>query len=406
MNSILEALRIALRALTVNKVRSSLTMLGIIIGVTAVIALVSIGQGFSTFVNNQFSSLGTNMLTVFRNRQVDNPQPLTIGDANALKDPLTVPGVQAVAPVYQSEASVARGSQKTTSQIAGVTPEYQGVRDYTVKTGRFVDEEDVNSRQRVAVLGATVAEALFPGSAYPIGETIRIKDVPFEVIGVLDSKGSAGPINNDDFVYVPISAAQTRLFSVSTVRGDPVISSISIEARSKEEMSAAQEAISAVLRQRHRIGPEEADDFSVMNQADLLATASTLTGTLTLFLGAIAAISLLVGGIGIMNIMLVSVTERTREIGLRKAIGAARSDVLLQFLIEAMILSLMGGLVGVGLGALASRLIGPALNVPTTVTPQSVALAVGFSGMVGIVFGIYPALRASGLNPIEALRYE
>ena len=406
MNSLLEALRIALRALTVNKVRSSLTMLGIIIGVTAVIALVSIGQGFSSYITNQFSNLGTNMLTVSRNRQVDNPQPLTIADANALKDPLAVPGAKAVAPVYQSAAPVAYAIQKTTTEIAGVTPEYQDVRAYLLKTGRFVSEDDVNSRQRVAVLGATVAEALFPGSAYPIGETIRINDVPFEIIGVLDSKGGAGPMNNDDFIFVPLSTAQTRLFSVSTVRGEPIISNINIEARSKEEMDSTQADITAVLRQRHRIGAGETDDFNVFNQADLLATATNVTGTLTLFLGAIAAISLLVGGIGIMNIMLVSVTERTREIGLRKAIGAARSDVLLQFLIEAMILSLIGGLVGVGLGALASRLIGPALNVPTTVTPQSIALAVGFSGMVGIVFGIYPALRASGLNPIEALRYE
>ena len=406
MNSLSEALRIALRALTVNKVRSALTMLGIIIGVTAVIALVSIGQGFSAYITKQFAGLGTNVLFVSRDRRTDNAQQLTMADARALNDPIAVPGVQAVAPVYQGSGVASYGSNKTTTEVAGVTPEYQGVRNYQVGSGRFLSQEEVNYQQRVAILGYTVAQALFPDGAYPIGETIRLKDVSFEVIGVLAQKGTSGPGNSDDTVLVPISTAQSRLFAAPTVRGEPVVSMINVQSRSKEETDATQEGITTVLRQRHRIGAGETDDFRVGNQADLLDTMSNVTTTLTLFLGAIAGISLLVGGIGIMNIMLVSVTERTREIGLRKAIGAGRRDILLQFLIEALFLSLIGGGLGIGLGMLASRLIGPALNVPTTVTAQSVSLAVGFSAAVGMVFGIYPAMRAARLHPIEALRYE
>jgi putative ABC transport system permease protein len=406
MNSLLEALRIAARGLTVNKVRSSLTMLGIIIGVTAVIALVSVGQGFSSYVTTQFASLGTNVLNIGRNRGVDNPQPLTTADAAALADPVAVHNVTAVAPTYQGDVNVSYNQVYATTTSVGVTPEYQLARSYTMASGRFITKEDSDTRARVVVLGDTVAQTLFPNDPYPIGQTIRVQNIAFDVVGVLAPKGGSGFNNGDDVALVPLTTAQTRLFSVATVRGDYVVSQIQVVTTSKDVMDAVTTEVTAVLRQRHRIADGDESDFNIFNPADVLSTMTNITGTLTLFLGAIAAISLLVGGIGIMNIMLVSVTERTREIGLRKAIGAGRSDILLQFLIEAMALSLIGGLIGVGAGMGASRLIGPALNVQTVVTPTSIILAVGFSATIGIVFGIYPAMRAARLQPVVALRFE
>jgi putative ABC transport system permease protein len=324
----------------------------------------------------------------------------------ALTDPMAAPDVLTVAPVYQGSVNASYGSQNTGTSAQGITPEYMGVRNFQVSVGRSVTQDDIDAMARVAVLGDTVAQTLFPGDAYPIGETIRLNNVAFDVIGVLAQKGGSGMGNADDTILIPLSTAQTRLFKAPTVRGDYAVSQIAVQARSKEASDAAMAEIQNILRERHRIGPADPDDFNVMNQADLLATMANVTGTMTLFLGSIAAISLVVGGIGIMNIMLVSVTERTREIGLRKAVGAARKDILLQFLIEAVTLSLIGGFLGVALGSTASRFAGSALNVPTTVTPQSVTLAVGFSAVVGIVFGIYPAMRAARLHPIEALRYE
>ncbi len=406
MNSLFEALRIAARGLTVNKVRSALTMLGIIIGVTAVIALVSVGQGFSAYVTNQFSQLGTNVLNVGRSRQVDNPQQLTTADADALADPAAVRNVTAVAPVFQGSGSITYNSLSATSSVVGATSAYQLARNYEIAAGRFITTEDQTARARVAVLGHTVAEALFPNDPYPIGQTIRVNSTAFDVVGVLAEKGGSGFNNADDLVIVPLSTAQTRLFKVATVRGDPVISQIQVVISSQDKAAAVTADITSVLRERHRIAVGDGDDFQIFNPADVLDTMTSITQTLTLFLGSIAAISLLVGGIGIMNIMLVSVTERTREIGLRKAIGAGRSDILLQFLIEAMALSLIGGLIGVAGGVGASRLIGPALSVETVVTATSIMLAVGFSATIGIVFGIYPAMRAARLQPVEALRFE
>jgi putative ABC transport system permease protein len=407
MNSLFESLRIALTGLTSNKVRAALTMLGIIIGVAAVIALVSIGQGFSTYVTGQFEGLGTNVLFILPDQEArDNGEPLTTGDATALLDSLALPGVKAMAPDYRRAALVSYGGQEVSTTISGVTPEFQTIRNYELTIGRFIDQQEVEHRGRVAVLGYSVAQEFFPGDSYPIGEIIRLNDVPFEIIGVLDEKGSTGPMDNDDFVFIPLTTAQTRLFSADTVRGDYVISNINVQVRSEEEMASTTADITGVLRQRHRIEPDEANDFTIINQADLLDTASSITGVLTAFLGSIAAISLLVGGIGIMNIMLVSVTERTREIGLRKAIGAGRSDILWQFLIEAMTLSLIGGLVGIALGITSSQLIGPALNLEITVSVGTILLAAGFSAAVGLFFGIYPAMRAASLHPIDALRYE
>jgi putative ABC transport system permease protein len=275
-----------------------------------------------------------------------------------------------------------------------------------MKVGRFIEQDDVDHRGRVAVLGSTPASDLFPGSAYPIGETIRLNDVPFEVIGVMAEKGSTGPMDNDDVVLIPLTTAQTRLFTVDTVRGDYVVSSISVLVQSEDMLDSTIEDVSAVLRERHRIQPGDTDDFQVRNPSDMVETVTGITTTLTIFLGAIAAISLLVGGIGIMNIMLVSVTERTREIGLRKAVGAGKSDILWQFLIEAIVMSLIGGLLGIGLGTAISQIAGSALDMQTVVSVNSVGLAFGFSAAVGVFFGIYPAMRAANLHPIDALRYE
>jgi putative ABC transport system permease protein len=407
VNSLLESLRIALIGLTSNKVRAALTMLGIIIGVAAVIALVSIGQGFSAYVTDQFEGLGTNVLFILPDQEArDSGEPLTTSDAYALNDLLALPDVEAVAPDYRRAALVSHGGQEVSTTVSGITPEFQAIRNYEVVVGRFIAQEEVEHRGRVAVLGYTVAQEFFPGNAYPIGETLRLNNIPFEVIGVLGKKGSTGPMDNDDFVFIPLTTAQTRLFTAETVRGDYEISNINVQVRSEEAMASTTADITNVLRQRHHIEPDEANDFTIINQADLMNTASSITGVLTAFLGSIAAISLLVGGIGIMNIMLVSVTERTREIGLRKAIGAGRSDILWQFLIEAMTLSLMGGLVGITLGVTSSQLIGPALNLQIAVSISTIILAVGFSAGVGLFFGIYPAMRAAGLHPIDALRYE
>ena len=407
MSSLLESLHIAVQGLVANKVRAALTMLGIIIGVAAVTTVVSVGNGFGGYISGQFEGLGTNVLFVFPELEAnDSPQPLTTGDGEALADSLALPGVEAVASVYQQSVRASYGGQEAATSASGVTPEYQIVRNYEVAVGRFIGQEEVDHRTRVVLLGHTVAQELFPGNAYPIGETIRLNDVAFEVIGVLVEKGAAGPINNDDVVLIPLSTAQTRLFNAETVRGDYVVSVINVQSRSEDEMASVMAGITDILRRRHRIEPGESDDFTVDSQTELLDMVGNILGMMTVVVGAIGAISLLVGGVGIMNIMLVSVTERTREIGLRKAIGAGRNDILLQFLIEAMALSLTGGLVGLALGVVGSRFIGPALDLQVTVAAGTMLLAAGFSAAVGLFFGIYPAVRAASLNPIDALCYE
>lgn len=406
MSRLLESFRIAFRGLFANKVRAALTMLGIIIGVAAVIALVSIGEGFSAYVSGEMEGLGTRTLFVFVNRGADNPQQLTTADAEALADPMACPGIEAVAPTYEQGATATYAGIETSPNVSGVTPEYLTVQSYDMKVGRFIEQDDVSHRGRVAVLGSTPASDLFPGSAYPIGETIRLNDVPFEVVGVMAEKGSTGPMDNDDVVLIPLTAAQTRLFTGDTVRGDYVVSSINVLVQSEDMLDSTIEDISVVLRERHRIQPGDTDDFQVANPSEMVETVTGIIATLTIFLGAIAAISLLVGGIGIMNIMLVSVTERTREIGLRKAVGAGKSDILWQFLIEAIAMSLVGGLLGIGLGTAISQIASSALNVQALVTVNSVGLAFGFSAAVGVFFGIYPAMRAANLHPIDALRYE
>ena len=418
---ITENLLIALRSLAVNKLRSILTMLGIIIGVAAVIALISVGQGFESFINQQFASLGTNLLFVVPG-QLDNSgpgsarsssrgaQPLTMGDAEALRDVFNVPDVSAIAPVYSRSGTVVAGKRDTFSTVDGVTPEYGSVRNFQVLEGEFITQSDVTGRSRVALLGARVVERLFPDepAITIIGRTVKINDVPCRVKGVLKEKGSSGGFGGDEdnVVLIPISTAQSRLFSAPVVRGSYVVSVIFAQVTDSDLMDTAADEISQVLRERHHISFKDDDDFTVINQADLIAVFGDITAIFTIVLGSIAGISLVVGGIGIMNIMLVSVTERTREIGLRKALGAKRSDILSQFLIEAVVISVIGGAVGILLGIIGSILIGNLAKLTTVVTPGAVLLATGFSLAVGVFFGIYPATRAARLSPIDALRYE
>jgi putative ABC transport system permease protein len=411
-----ESVRIALRALTANKMRSILTMLGIIIGVGAVIALLSVGHGFEQYITEQFESLGTNMLFVIPGqlesegpgsaRSGQRQQPLTMGDAEALADPFLVPDVEAVAPEYGRSGAALRGKKEIGTSISGVTSEYESVRNFEPVMGEFIAQEHVNGRSRVAVIGDTVAEELFDEDEYPIGQTIKLNDVPFKVIGVLEEKGGGGFGDEDNVVMIPISTAQTRLFDAGSVRGDLIISVIFIQVDTQDKMDAVADRITEVLRERHRISFRDDDDFTVVNQADLIQVFGQFTAVFTTVLGAIAGISLLVGGIGIMNIMLVSVTERTREIGIRKAVGAKRRDILLQFLIEAMVLSMLGGFVGILLGYGASMALAGLVDLQTVVTMGAILLATSFSAAVGLFFGIYPATRAARLNPIDALRYE
>jgi putative ABC transport system permease protein len=413
-----EHVRLALRALAVNKLRSVLTMLGIIIGVGAVITLLSAGQGVERYVTEQLQSIGTNILFVVpgnlsqsqmqRGGSID--LTLSLADAEAIADPFNVPDMAQVAPEIMGSADVSYGKSIFPLNVSGVTPAYEQVRNFPIDYGAFITDLDQASGARVAVLGSRVAERLYGSDVYPIGTTIKIKNVPFKVVGVLKSKGGTGGPggNQDEQVLVPLSTAHERLFTrYHNSRGQPLVTVIYVQVASEDRMESAANEITGLLRDRHDIRYRDDDDFSVINQKDLLAIFGQITGVLTIFLGAIAGISLLVGGIGIMNIMLVSVTERTREIGLRKAVGAKRRDILTQFLIESVVLALVGGVLGILLGALGTTLISSLQDsFKPVVTPQSVMLAVGFSAAVGLFFGIYPATRAARLNPIEALRYE
>jgi putative ABC transport system permease protein len=411
-----ESVRVALRALGANKLRAVLTMLGVIIGVGAVISLMSIGTGVQVQVTNQIKSMGSNLLFVTPGAQsqggvrtqAGSAPTLTAEDAEAIFDSGRVPGVVAVAPEAQNGGQVVANGQNTFSRITGVTPDYEAVRNFKVANGEFFRREHLEARSLVAVLGATTAQNLF-GEGDPLGQTMRVNQVNLRVIGVLEPKGSGAMGNQDDVVLVPLTTMQARLNRNRTARGGQTVSTIYVQlADERQETSdAAVQAIGELLRERHRVAQ---DDFTVRSQQDLLASLSQITGMMTLFLGSVAGISLLVGGIGIMNIMLVSVTERTREIGIRKAVGAKRRDILVQFLIEATVVSVLGGAIGILIGAGGSKMLdglplGPQ-PIRTVVSVDAIVLAFTVSALIGLFFGVYPAVKASRLNPIEALRYE
>jgi putative ABC transport system permease protein len=416
---ILESVRLAFRALTANKLRAALTMLGIIIGVGAVITLMSAGEGVSIYIEEQFQSIGSNLLFVAPGSREEfrsgggppgtggSTAELTNGDAEALRDPIRAPDVVAVSPQVYSIATIATGKRDMIAQIQGVPPEYADIRDWHPEVGTFFDEEHMNSRGRVAVIGKDVVKELFPENPYPLEQTIKINDVPFRIVGILEEKGGSSFSNEDESVLIPLTTAQTRLFPSRSKSGDYLLDAIIVQAASEDRMDAAAEQVATILRERHDIDFRDEDDFAMLSQADIIAVFGEITDVLTIFLGAIAGISLLVGGIGIMNIMLVSVTERTREIGLRKAVGARRRDILWQFLVEAVALSVSGGVVGIILGAAGAEIISTLVEgFRAIVTLDAVVLATTFSAAVGLFFGIYPARRASLLNPIDALRYE
>ncbi|MDY6876324.1 MAG: ABC transporter permease [Chloroflexota bacterium] len=415
----LESVRLAWRALVANKLRAGLTMLGIIIGVSAVITLMSVGDGVQGYITGQFQDIGANLLFVFPG-SVQDPmagaatlmsggrERLTIGDAEALADPLRVPDVVAVSPGLARFGRVVVGREETFTQVNGVTPEFMEVRNWYPEAGEFIGTHDLEGRSRVVVMGQTVVEKLFPDNPYPLGETVKINNIAFRVIGVMEEMGGATTFaDQDDIVFVPLTTAQTRLFPARSSSGELGVSVILAQATSDERIDVAKEEIATVLRERHRIAFRDEDDFSIITQAGLLDVFGQIMNVITIFLGSIAAVSLVVGGIGIMNIMLVSVTERTREIGLRKAVGARRRDILLQFLIEAVLLALVGGILGIGLGAtgadIITRLIG---EFTAKLSPDAVLLATTVSAFIGLISGIYPAWRAGRLNPIDALRYE
>jgi len=418
--SLFESLIVALQALATNKMRSGLTMLGIIIGISAVITLVSVGQGVQTVVAEQMEGIGSNLIFVMPGeleasrtsvqsmlRSV-NISTLTYGDSLALADRRNAPALAGVAPEFAASATVVSGNRNTQTSVAGVTPSYPAVRNFYPAMGTFIGEKDLNSRARVAVLGQSVLKEIFAPGVDPIGQIIKINRVPFRVIGVMEEKGASTFSDDNDVVLVPLTTAQTRLFSGRDLSGDYTVSVIYGKAVDESRLDAARDQISRILRQRHRlIYSTDKNDFTVLTQKDVGEVLQSLTAILTVFLGLIAAVSLLVGGIGIMNIMLVSVTERTREIGIRKAVGAKRRHILMQFLIEAMALSLLGGLIGIAIGVFGTVGVSSAVEDLTLhLSLSTILLATGFSMVVGLFFGIYPAVRASRLNPIDALRYE
>jgi putative ABC transport system permease protein len=398
----------AMESVSANKLRSGLTILGIVIGVAAVIAMLAIGQGAQNAITGSISGVGTNLLFVFSgnrsNANVRNIKFLTQSDVQAIGDTFLAPNVEAVAPVVTGNVVATFGSERTSTQISGITPKYEQVRNYSLIEGEFITDDHLLGQMSVALLGPDVADKLFGRREGVTGEYIRIEGQPFRVIGVLESKGGSSFGSQDNVILLPMTTAQSRLVRRDRNRVDMIL----VQATSAEAVLQAKEEVSQILRTRHRTNFGE-DDFTVFSQDDFVATAKAVTGVLTTFLGGIAAISLLVGGIGIMNIMLVSVTERTREIGLRKAIGARKRDILIQFLTESALLSLFGGLVGIGLGWLIAFVVGlVAKATGNELTPvvglDAILLATLFSTAVGLFFGLYPANRAANLEPVEALR--
>lgn len=401
---IIESVKMAVKTLTANKVRSTLTMLGIIIGNASVITMVGVGQGAQRYASDQFESLGPNVLFIIpgsddaRSASFDLPRNLTLEDAKAIAS--QVPTVDAVAPQLQTQQNVIYRNRTANTFVLGTTPDFTTVRSFNVERGRFFTDSDVQRNTRVAALGSELAEKLF-GTANPIGEQIRIRNVSFQVIGVMQEKGAFLGNNQDDTVIIPLTTMSSRITGNTSPYGTEV-TVISATARDEASVNAAQFQITNLLRLRHKVTTQ--DDFVVRTQKDALTIVGNVTGALTLMLAAIAGISLFVGGIGIMNIMLVSVRERTQEIGLRKAIGASQQDILVQFIIEATILAAIGGIVGTAIGVGGVTLIGAVTPLKAGVSTTAVLLAVGVSGTIGLFFGVFPARQAAKLDPIVALR--
>jgi putative ABC transport system permease protein len=413
----IDSIVIAIRSLLANKLRSALTMLGVIIGVGSVITLVSVGRGAEATITSAYEQLGTNVLSVMpRNPEVEGgfslspayaPPTLTMDDARALAK---LRWVEAIAPINENFINVTADGESKRGLLHGATPEYLDVLNYSVASGRFITDQNVAQRANVVVLGHKVATELF-GSDDPVGQKVKMKKLRFTVIGVLAPKGGAlFGVSFDDVVIVPITTYQTRLFPDKTATGEDAIASISVKVTSAERMDEVSDEIEAILRKRHRLTGDDKNDFAVVSQEQVLEIVGQVTTIFSIFLGAIASISLLVGSIGIMNIMLVSVTERTREIGIRKAVGAKRRDILLQFLLEAATLSFIGGGIGIAGGWLISYVISQidvgGFRLAAVVSPDVIILAFMVSVIIGLISGMYPALRAARLNPIDALHYE
>ncbi len=409
MTRLLASLWIALRALMVNKMRSALTMLGIIIGVGAVIAMIAVGSGAKQRISDQIASMGSNLIIVLSGSSTSGGlrfgsgtvPTLTVDDAKAILN--EIPSVKYVAPTLGGGAQVVFGNQNWSTIVNGTTPEALEIRDWPIAEGRAFTQQDVDGASKVCILGKTVVDNLF-GGIDPIGQIIRIKMVPFTVIGVLAPKGqSTQGQDQDDTIVVPLTTAQKKLFGMQF---PGMVRLILVQATAPEVMKDVENQINDLLRQRHHIQPKQDNDFSVRNLTEIMSAAEQSANVMSLLLGAIASISLIVGGIGIMNIMLVSVTERTREIGIRIAVGAKGRDILLQFLIESLVLSLIGGTMGIGIGVAGTLVLSSFTQWPTLFSIEAVLLAFLFSGSVGVFFGFYPARKASLLNPIEALHYE
>lgn len=394
--------------LTINKLRTGLAMLGIVIGIGSVIALMSLGQASQKSIQSQIQSLGSNLITVSPGFQISGAirgamggiQTLTYADAKAIASSPKVTTIKNVAPVYSSRSQVVSENSNTNTQIYGVTSAYAQVRKITLSAGAFITDSDLNSNSKVAVLGSSVVSDLFSGNNNIVGQAIRISGQTFRIIGIAASKGGSGMNSQDDAIYVPLTTAQKQLFGVKH------LSSIYLEAANSDEMIRAQNQVGYLLLSRHKISDPSSADFRIMSQEDLLETVSSVAGTFTTLLSGVAAISLVVGGIGIMNIMLVTVTERTREIGLRKALGAKKKIIILQFLIESVILTFVGGIIGIIFGIGGFFIYAKISSSAFIISPGSVLLAFAVSTGIGIIFGWYPARKAANLQPIEALRYE